>query len=200
MNAHRHNFGSKEHYELAKKAEETEVESLIEWWNKSLVEQLGEYLPPEREDAVCMETPLEFAITLGRSIKIAAQNGLRSRQTLIAEPLLSVVYADKQQMITVTGIILEESKRLEFHERTSWVSWPYPPGDKWDSFLELAVPHMSIRERNQIHDLLGKEASPDFVKDVVFRLDGQDDTHNKLVEQYVLHHRRYPTFAPVDNM
>jgi hypothetical protein len=200
MNAHRPNFGTLAQYELAKKAEETDSPSLAAWWNEKLIEQLQDYMASDRKDVEYIESEHEFAVTLTRAIKIAAQNGLRSRPTLMIEPLLSVVYADKQQMITVTGIVLDREKRQEFLDQSRWQEWKYKPGDDWDNLVCLAVPHLSVMERHLIHGMIMQTGSINNVSQLDFRLDADDDAHSALIQQYVTHYRRYPTFAPVDNM
>lgn len=200
MNAHRPNFGTVDRYNLAKKADETDAEDLDEWWNLQLVDQLNEYMPTERKGAEFIDSQYKFAVTLGHAIKIAAQNGLRPRPSLVIEPLLSVVYADKQQMITMTGIVLERARRDEFHRLVGWNEWKYLPGEEWDNFTQLSVPHLSVRERHQVHDLMKSVGTPEYVSQLDFRLDGTEEVHASMIEQYVAHYRRYPTFAPVDNM
>jgi hypothetical protein len=90
INAHRPNFGETEHYQLAKKAGETDLPTQIDWWNQQLIDQLKEYMPDERKGVECIETDDEFAITLARAIKRAAQNGLAPRPILLIEPLPDV--------------------------------------------------------------------------------------------------------------
>ena len=200
MNAHRPNFGTKDSFQLAKNAEETKADDIAEWWNLKLIDQLKEYMPADRIGAEFIDSEYQFAVTLGRAVKMAAQKGLQSRSALMVEPLLSVVYADKQQMITMTGIVLERAKRDEFQKITRWHEWPYPPGEEWDNFTQLEVPHLSIRERNQIHNLMESEGTPEYISKLTFKLDGAEATHASLLHQYIIHYRRYPTFAPVDNM
>lgn len=200
MNAHRPNYGNIDAFRLAKKAEETEVDDLPAWWNLKVVEQLKEYMPSDRKGAEFIDSAYEFAVTLARAIKMAAQNGIKSRSSLMIEPLLSVVYADKQQMITITGMVLERASRDVYLERARWNEWKRQPGEEWDRFTQLSVPHLSVRERLQIHELMEAEGEPEYVSKLAFRLDGSEDSHADLVLQYVAHYRRYPTFAPVDNM
>ncbi|WP_020472347.1 O-methyltransferase [Zavarzinella formosa] len=199
MNAYRPSFGNKEGYQLARRAEETDALTITEWWNNQLVDQLKDYMPDDRKDAEFMSSDDEFAITLGRAAKIAAQNGMRTRNPLLIEPLMSIVYADKQQMITITGIVLGESQRDLFRERFRWGEWPYDPGPRWDNFVRLGVPHLSVKERHQVHDLIGANGQAD-LSGVHFKLNADPAMHESMLQQYLRHYRRYPTFAPVDNM
>lgn len=200
MNAHRPNFGGPEHYQLARKAGQTDQPTQADWWNQQLIEQLQDYMPEDRKGVACIESDDEFAITLARAVKMAAQNGLKPRPTLLIEPLLSVVYADRQQMITMTGLILEGAKRDDFRGRARWSEWRYSPGEMWDDFVRLGVPHLSVKERHQIHGFMATDETTEFVSKLEFLLDAKPEQHKSLIEQYVKHYRRYPTFAPVDNM
>jgi hypothetical protein len=48
--------------------------------------------------------------------------------------------------------------------------------------------------------MMESEGQGDFVLNLEFQLDADLEQHASLVEQYIKHYRRYPTFAPVDNM
>jgi hypothetical protein len=200
MNAHRSKFGSNDKFQMLSRLGDATEPLLVDWWQRQLEEQLAEYMPPERRDSQYMDSDLEFAITLARAAKMAAQAGIRPRQTLVIEPMLSVVYADGQQMITLTGLVLSADRREEFRERSRWSEWPYKPGDEWDNYVCLAVPHLSVRERSLIHALIPRTGDAAYVQHLEFRLDSDPDEHGRLIGQYVDHHRRYPTFAPVDSM
>ena len=78
INAHREAFGSTDKYLISKKTEETDAATATEWWHEQLVEQLGDFLPPERNDSDHMDSPHEFAVSLARSVRRAALGGLES--------------------------------------------------------------------------------------------------------------------------
>jgi hypothetical protein len=198
MNAHRLNFGTQEKYQLARQVNKTDQPTLGDWWNMQLIEQLKDYMPTDRREPDCIGSDYEFAVTLARAVKLAAQEGIKSRPTLLIEPLLSVVYADGQQMITITGMVLEADQRDEFRERSRWAEWQFAPGEEWDRFTCLAVPHLSVRERSLIHDLMPTGVAPDYVSQLDFRLDAESGRHAQMIDQYITHYRRYPTFAPTD--
>jgi hypothetical protein len=199
LNAHRESFGTYEEYQLAKHAEKTDQPTLADWRLEKLVDQLKEeYFPPERRDSEFMDSELEFAVTLVRAVKRAALNGLTSRPELLVEPLLTVTYADGQRMLTFTGLVLRADQRKEFRKSADWGKWPYKPGDDWDDYVALAVPHVSLRERQLLHAMMYFHEWSDAASLLEFRLDGQPKKHVELVGQYRDHYRRYPTFAHSD--
>jgi len=198
LNANRSSLETNDQYQFAKQAGRTKHPTLAEWWHDKLVQQLDDYMPAERNDAQFLESESEFVITLIRAIKRSALNGLTSRPELIVEPLLAVTYADGQRMMTFSGLVLRADQRDTFRQVARWAEWPYQPGENWDWYLSLAVPHLSIRERQQIHGKMYSIAWPFAAQLVDFRLAEAVEDHTELVGQYLRHYHRYPTFAPFD--
>jgi hypothetical protein len=198
LNAQRDSFGSTDEYLMAKKTGETEHLTAGEWWLEKLADQLQDYLPQERNNSKSMDSEAEFAITLAQSVKMAALSGLNSRPELVIEPLLTVRYADGQQMLTLTAMVIREDQREEFRQRARWADWPFKPGEAWDACVHLAVPHLSPRERQRIHGMMYFEGWSNPGTLLEFRLDESEERHAEMVMQYRTHYRRYPTFAPTD--
>jgi hypothetical protein len=198
LNASRSSFGTNEQYQIKKKAGQTDKSTLPEWWQEKMADQLKDYLAVERDRAELLETEAEFARTLLWAIKKAALNGLHSRAELTVEPLLAVYYSDGQGMVTFAGLVLEADRRNEFLERARWAEWPHAPGQQWDDFVKLDVPNVSLRERQMIHCKMESISWPFAAYLLGFQLDGNLNTHKELVTQYLMHYRRYPTFAPSD--
>jgi hypothetical protein len=200
LNAHRNTFGSNDQFIIAKRANKTKHATLAEWWHEKLVHQLKDLFPPERDNPEFMEKDAPFAATLARAIRRAAIRGLPTHQQFIVEPLISVAYADIQQMITVTGIVLKSDQQDVFRNRVRWDRWPHKPGDDWDQCVHLAVPHLSAKERHIIHDKMYYQYWPNLASILDFRLDASEDRHAEMVDQYMTHYLRYPIFAPIDSV
>ena len=149
LNAQRSAFGSDEQYRMAKRTGETQCLTAAEWWLGKLADQLQDYLPSGRNNSECMDSEETFAITLAQAVRRAALNGLISRPELVIEPLLTVRYADgRNQMLTLTALVLREDRREQFREDVRWSEWPHKPGDVWDACVHLRVPHLSPGERD----------------------------------------------------
>jgi hypothetical protein len=198
MNANRSSLGSNEEYQRLHATGETGCTTLWNFRHERLVAALGEQLPPDRNDADHLKNNEAFAATLARAIKWAAQKGINQRQELRLEPLLSVAYSDGQEMITVTVLVLPVTEQEAFNKVPEWEKWKLPkPGADWDQFVEVGVPHLSIRERHAIHSAMNHAGQPNPAH-VNFRLDDSEAASANLFEQYRMHYLRYPTFAPLD--
>ncbi len=198
MNANRSSLGSNDEYQRLRDTGKTEHTTLWNFRHERLVAALGEQLPPDRNDAEYLKSNEGFAATLSRAIKWAAQKGINQRPELRIEPLLAVAYSDGQEMITVTGLVLPVAEQEAFNKVLEWAKWELPkPGDDWDEFVEVGVPHLSIRERHTIHSVMN-QAGQLAPAQVNFRLEDSASKSAELFEQYRLHYLRYPTFAPLD--
>ena len=167
-----------------------ELPSLSEWRHGRLKEQLGDSLPPERDNPSYLESKDEFCRTMLRTVKHAVVGVLHPRSELIAFPLLSTVYNDQHTMATVTFVILRKDQWRAFEAAVRWAEWLYPPGPEWDNYLLIEVPHLSLRERYLLHSMITQGGAfdggtPAFISD-------------EELEQYRVHYLRYPTFAPFD--
>jgi hypothetical protein len=199
LNAHRTTLGENRvyQYELEKvPAEQVEngqfPATLAGWRLAKLQEQLGEDLPPEREDPIHLETEEGLYRTMLRTVKRVVLRSLQPRPELLAFPLLSTAYSDQHGMVTATFMILRQEDAAQFTEAARWAEWVHKPGPEWDDYTHIEVPHLSLRERHVIHALIapggGFEANaPNFMTDEEF-------------VQYSAHYVRYPTFAPLDVM
>ena len=164
--------------------------TLADYRLEKLRAQLGDYLPPDRDDADFLASPEGFVQTLIGSIKLAIIRGLQSRSELRAFPLLSTSYNDgHHSMMTTMIFLLREDERRAFEDRSNWADWPHNPGTDWDNFVEIRVPHLSLRERHLLHETL--------VSGGEFNSNSHPFISNDELRQYMNHYLRYPTFAPL---
>lgn len=197
MNAHRPTLGTNEVYLRERDmAPPEQVEngafpsSLAAWRLVHLKEQLGEDLPPDRDTPEYLSTEDGFIQTILRSIKRTVVRSLEARPELVAVPILSTGYGDVHLMATATFVLIAKGAEQEFRNTCRWEQWPYKPGDEWDEYTHIRVPHLSLRERHIVHESIAKGGAfgvvnPEFM------------TPDELV-QYKTHYLRYPTFAPLD--
>ncbi len=197
MNAHRNTLGENVIYVRERdKASSEQLESgefpgsLAAWRLVQLKEQLGDDLPPDCDDVTALETEDGFFRTILRTIKRAVVRALTPRPELVAVPVLSTAYADIQAMATAAFVIVRAAGEKGFRDVCRFGEWPYKPGDEWDDYTSIQVPHLSLRERHIVHEAMAQGGAfgavqPDFV------------TADELA-QYQTHYLRYPTFAPLD--
>lgn len=197
LNAHRTTLGTNTEYQNMPQddnrpdTDDNRPDTLAAWRHAVLKDQLGEYLPADRDDPEHLETKEGFYQTLLRAVKHAVVEALQPRPELMAFPVLSTAYDDNHGMITSTCVIIEATQVESFKEATKWSDeWPHKPGPEWDDFVEIQVPYLSLQERHVLHAELKNDGEfcrvqPTFV------------SYAEL-EQYLAHYLRYPTYAPLD--
>ena len=204
LNANRASIGENSEY---LKVESANRPTLPQWRHQRLFEQLGEYFPANINTADYMQSNEGLCETLLRAIKQVVIGALHPRPELIAFPLLSTMYDDQHCMLTATVLFLEAEKRSEFETAARWNEWEHSPGEEWDNFVEIQVPHLSVRERHLVHGAI--EAGGMFGGNSIHfeTLPELEDYRNYYapsfmtpdeLEQYRTHYLRYPTFAPLD--
>ncbi|VEI16103.1 Uncharacterised protein [Serratia plymuthica] len=128
---------------------------------KNIIDILtDEYCPinPTESDVTFKKYP-EF---LFKAIHRAINSGLRGRRDIRIQPLTTFVYKDGQQMITFTGIALEnrDEEQQRFIQETRIENWSFYNGT-WDSPKNINVPVMSLKERIEVEALLPEASARD---------------------------------------
>lgn len=188
LNANRATLGENPEYERL--PPEQKPPTLAAWRHSRLKQQLGEYLPADRDATDYLATKEGLYRTLIRAVKRVIVSRLEARPELVAFPVLSTAYDDQHGMVTITCVILRAEDQSEFVQATHWDSWEHKPGDEWDEFTEIQVPHLSMRERHLLHRTIKQGGT--FGGDQLQFLTADE------FEQYQAHYLRYPTFAPLD--
>ena len=109
-------------------------------------------------------------------------------------PLFSTVYADGQQMLTFTGIVLEK------HEDESIIKEilrNYPHNNfSWRSPCRIVIPPLSVRELSEINKLLpNPDIRQQLLDDFPFVFSNQD---NRIIDSYIAYYKYYPNFHKVN--
>lgn len=197
MNAHRNTLGENGVYQTERDKATSEQlarggfpSSIAAWRHIRLKEQLGDDLPPDRDDASFLTTQDGFFRTIARAIKRTVVRALESRPQLVAVPLLSTGYSDVHAMATATFIIVSAAGEQAFRDECRWKEWPHDPGDEWDDYTLIQVPHLSLRERHIVHAAMARDSAFGDIEPAFMTGDE--------IDQYKEHYLRYPTFAPLD--
>lgn len=138
----------------------------------------GDAVPVGTDSVDRLNYPDVLAKTLENVLVHSVRNSGRS---LSYEPLFNFKYSDGAPMVTVGGILLDDSLR------ESYVRPPFPyltPGRQF----EIAVPHLTIREKLAFDRLL-PSSHPPTVKALQFTIPSQ------AIEAYWLFYRYYPLFS-----
>jgi hypothetical protein len=188
LNAHRPTLGENQEYERLPTAQKPPT--LPAWRYDRLREQLGEYMPGDRQSAEHLEKKDGFYRTMIRAVKHVVIGAIQPRAELLAVPVLSTAYDDQHGMVTVTFVVIRKADESEFRQAINWNGWRHNPGPEWDEYTEIQVPHLSMRERHILHVTLGHGG--EFGGERPAFLTAAE------IEQYQNHYLRYPTFVPAD--
>jgi hypothetical protein len=119
-------------------------------------------------------------------------------QKKILKPLFSSVYADGQQMVTLTAIVLNDNDERMNEIKDCLKAFEYA-NFKWDDPCKIQVPELTPKEIIHINSLLpqGEATLAHLKKDFGFAF---CHTHcsNEMLESYVRYYKYYPNFHHVN--
>lgn len=163
---------------------------------KKLKERIpDEYFPANTkiEDITTAKYPLVLLKILKKvSINCLDDNPPYSPNFLL--PLFSSVYADGQQMLTFTGIVLDSH---ELEEKVKEVLKGYPHNNfLWEEPCYIEIPPLSIREIVELNKLLPSEsAEQQLIENFPFIFSGEKD---KAIKSYTTFYKYYPNYHHVN--
>lgn len=145
------------------------------------------YLPPELT-AECL-TRHNYPITLLKILKAATLLSFEYSANFLF-PLFSTVYADGQQMLTFTGIILNDPS-LESRIRDSLKAYPHN-AFSWDTEpSRIEIPALSVQEISELNKRLPITDQQTLMTDFPFIF---DDKHLDAVNSYIAYYKYYPNY------
>jgi hypothetical protein len=161
-----------------------------------LKETLGS-LFPSAEVTQEMMVFKKFPMALSLILKYAKNLALQGTTQLTFQPLTAFSYADGQQMITVTGILLNISDVESFFQATGIKEqWKLANTD-WKSPKSVNIPDLTIRERLLIDSNLPKSDVNDIQDALGFLFDKKESTSKEMLENYLLFYRYSPYFSRI---
>jgi hypothetical protein len=172
------------------KSQEIQVSRLDE-----LKRKLGDIFPYADVTETFM-TAKKFPEALCLILKHAANLALQAQQYIRFQPLTSFSYADGQRMLTVTGIILENSESESFFSKTDLNAWELC-NTEWGKICSIDIPDLTIRERLHIDQLLPKSSAVDIQNDLGFLFDSNDSKSLEMLKTYILFYRQSPYFSRI---
>ena len=165
----------------------------------TLMDRIGSYAPPDLV-AADMEAP-RYPRTLQRCVKnavghLAARAGGRYFQILS-----SFVYADGQQMLTITGIVFKSpalAACADFMQRARLKSWPFANLD-WLPPKQIAVPALTAKERMHLDGVLPFQRGDDAAWQARLkrRLGYSCGSSTEDLAHYARYYRAYPHFSRI---
>ncbi len=112
----------------------------------------------------------------------------------VFKPLCAYKYADGQQMLTITGIILQNDDVTNFNDKTSIDSWPHFINE--EQLEEINVPFLSISEKLLVDKHLPSNFENYLSKPQFYIGDSELETQSAL-KNYEKYYRFYPNFSKV---
>lgn len=152
------------------------------------------YLPHDLTESDV--TKLKYPLTLLRIIKAVTMESLDEKPPFCPNflyPLFSTVYADGQQMLTFTGIVL--SSHYEEEAIRDVLSDYRHNNFSWDKPAYIEIPALSVREISEINKLLPSEnAQQQLMEKYPFIFSKKDE---RSAESYVAYYKHYPNYHQI---
>jgi len=161
---------------------------------EKLRERLGEYLPTDTVADDMVDNRL--GSVLAKSLEKAAKEAFPANSNLVAMPLSLVRYADGQQMLSATIIVLERKEIEAFIASTKANNWPFF-SNSWDDIHLISVPEFTMRERMFIGSKISQTSIDDICKELGFLFNGDKEDSEAFIAQYKRYYRFYPHFHHV---
>lgn len=160
---------------------------------KRLEDQLGSFMP-SGVSAADMRND-RFPLSLAEAVRIASVKGMGGKSRSRIVPLSLVSYSDGHQMLTVTVVHLPKAAAEAFAGATKLSEkWPFHSAD-WKDVHKISLPDLSMKERFEIDQKLGRHP-PDLIhQKLPFKLDKRRERSLEVLKSYIKHVDRYPTFG-----
>ena len=108
-------------------------------------------------------------------------------------PLFSSVYADGQQMVTFTGIVLDSHEK-EARIREALKNYPHNTF-MWDTPSRIEIPALSVREITELNKLLpSSDARQQLIEHFPFIF---PEKEGQAVDSYIAYYKYYPNYHKV---
>jgi hypothetical protein len=175
----------------------TEEKDLQEVRLQILESRLNEYFPSGTQPEMLVHT--HFGKVIFKALELAIKKGMRGKGKEYFQVLSSFLYKDGgHEMLTVTGILLEDDKEKidNFFNGTRLLNWPLGLFE-WSVPKVINVPELSVKERIHIDNLLPQNDCQVVKNSLGYCIDGDDVEMNSLIENYINYYRSYPLFSKV---
>ena len=154
-----------------------------------LKERISDYLPswakPEHM------TSSELPHVLSAAFASAALKALPVSESWVFAPLSIIRYADGQQMLSITGSVVDRTNADAMRERLGLSDWPFS-STGWDVIHHLVVPHLTVRERLFLEREITSKAPDDLIKELGFET-ASGVAIADFLDSYKNYYRFYPT-------
>jgi hypothetical protein len=136
-----------------------------------------------------------YPTLLLRALENSMKFGLSGTNNLVLQPLTAFIYADGQQMLTATAIILKKGHRRDFIMQSRIYAWEYQCLS-WKNPVSISIPDLSMKERLQIEALLPGATPKDIQKKLGYYI-GEKKDAKILMDNFVKYYRLSPSYSRV---
>lgn len=155
---------------------------------------LGDYGPANITSADI--TTKKYPALLLKALVNAAKRGLAGDAELVMEPLSSFVYADGQQMLTFSGVLINPSERESFFQETRLKMWSFY-NDCTDEASSISVPVFSMKERVHIESMLPGATAEQIIDNFSYFVGRDIRAAKSEMQNFISFYRMYPWYSRV---
>jgi len=156
-----------------------------------LANRLEEFLPTDASPGNMDEHGLPGVIS--RAFGLAALSAIPTSSPNEFFPLSVIKYADGQQMLSFTGIIIPKNEKREFINKCKLRKWEFC-SKGWSDIHRIDIPYLTLRERLFLDQFLPKWSPKVINKKLKFTFEGSSERTMELLAQYKRFYRFYPHF------
>lgn len=176
--------------------EVAEKKQLHEYRFEEFKVRLGDLFPAGQSDPKMMTTR-NYPQLLIEVLKYCSNQILGgSKGARIFQPLTAFTYADGQQMLTLTGILLDREEKEDFLKRSEIESWDLSNTD-WENPRKINIPDFTLRERLYVDALLPGTSVSEIHEKLNFYFDAKEKVSEEMLENYILFYRKSPVFSRI---
>jgi len=137
-----------------------------------------------------------FPNALVKIVQHATSKAMRPRSDMVFQPLSAFAYADGQQMLTITGIILRKLEIIPFLKKTEVIGWQLANTD-WGTPKEINVPDFSAKERIYVDSKLPRYSADTIHKWLGLQFSKKQSESLEMMRIYTELYRHSPYFSEV---
>jgi hypothetical protein len=179
---------------IKKLGEVTGINDVLDRLKDSFKEKYQKFYP-HSIDPNLLEGGKPYAIMVQMMIRLAAEIGLKGYENKIFQPLQTIFYSDGTQMLSVAGIICEETKQPSVQQQFQHIRFA---NFDWKEPQQINIPTLSLKERLHFASLLpvadGKDAGTILHQALGYTIDRNEETSKKQLSAYAEYYREYPNF------
>lgn len=139
--------------------------------------------------------PDRYADLLLKSLLVAVHRGIFASTGLFVQPLTAFTYGDGEQMLTAVGIVLKESEKESFLQKSRLEHWEFSELG-WERAQKISVPVLSTKERLVLESLLPKADHAEF-ENALGKAIGRNGIELSSIKSFARYYRIYPHYGRI---